>query len=214
MTDLASRRPLRRSRERGLLLGVVLVLLGIAIATGAFALWSMRGDTSAAGSDRMSRQLLDCAEQGLAYGKQYFAIAANQGTSLTQYLATNICAVKPTSGAGPLPCWTSTPSGPFPTGGTGPAITGYPITQQITMDVRQTSPDFEFTVAIYNDPAATSPYVYNPVTGTVVVYSRCTDLSTMQQRAVQAMTKISITTSADYQGQAGHGFRNQGNSNF
>ena len=42
----------RQSRQRGVLLGVVLVLLAVLFAAGIFALWSMRGETSAAGRFR------------------------------------------------------------------------------------------------------------------------------------------------------------------
>jgi len=199
-----------------MLLGVVLVLLGIVLASGAFALWSMRSDTGSAGSDRMSRQLLDCAEQGLVWGKQYLSTGMNSGTSVNSYLAANICSSPPASGAGALPCWSSTPAGPFPTAGTGTPPTGYPAsypyTQQIKMDPRQTTNDFEFTVGFYNNPGDTGGY-YSDSDNTVIVYSRCTDLLTMQQRAVQAVTKVSITPKSDYTGQAGHGFRNQGNLN-
>ena len=214
MTD----RPHRRrsgSRQRGVLLGVVLVLLAVLFAAGIFALWSMRGETSAAGRDRVSRQLFDCAEQGLAWGKQYFS--ATVGTSgVNSYLATNICSTSISSSPaiGPLPCWST--GGPFPTGGTGSAIAGYPnsspFTQQITMDPRSSSPDFEFTVGVYNDPGDKGGS-YVDSNQKVIVYSRCTDLNTLQQRSVSALISISSATTNDYSGQAGRGFRNQGNQN-
>jgi hypothetical protein len=209
------RRPLRRSRQRGVLLGIVLVLLAILFAAGVFALWSLRGDTASAGRDRMSRQLFDCAEQGLAWGKQYFSTAGQTSGTLNGYLAANVCSTQigtsPTRG--PLPCWTN--GGPFPTGGTG-NVTGYPnqspYTQQITMNPNSTSPDFEYTVGIYNDPAEASPYTNTK--GRVIVYSRCSDLQTGQSRAVQALIAVTASSSTDYTGQAGRGFRNQGNQNF
>ena len=67
-----------RSRQRGVLLGVVLVLMAVLFTAGAFALWSMRSDTGSAGRDRLSRQLFDCAEQGLSWGKQYFSTNTGQ----------------------------------------------------------------------------------------------------------------------------------------
>ena len=184
-------------------------------AAGIFALWSMRGETSAAGRDRLSRQLFDCAEQGLAWGKQYFSKTI--GTSgIDAYLGTNVCSTPTsTSPAIPaLPCW---PNGPFPTGSTGSGVAGYPnaspYTQQIKMDPRSTNNDFEFTVGVYNDPGDTGGY-YSDGNSKVIIYSRCTDLNTLQQRAVSALISISATTSTDYTGQAGRGFRNQGNQNY
>jgi hypothetical protein len=208
---------LRRSRQRGVLLGVVLILLGVLFAAGAFALWSVRGDTGSAGRDRLSRQLFDCAEQGLTWGKQYFAAIGQTTGGLTPYLATNICSTAiSTSSAGPLPCWSN--GGPFPTAGTGSALTnypgGYPYTQQITMDAaHHSSADFEFTVGIYNDPGDPNGF-YSDSNSKVVVYSRCTDLTTLQQRSVQALINVTAATSNDYTGQAGRGYRNQGNQNF
>ncbi len=121
MTHRLARRP-RRSRQSGVLLGVVLVLLAVLFAAGIFALWSMRGETSAAGRDRLSRQLFDCAEQGLAWGKQYFSATVGT-TGISNYLSQNVCSTQISSSPsiGPLPCW---PNGPFPTGGTGTAIVG------------------------------------------------------------------------------------------
>lgn len=207
-------RPPRRSRQSGVLLGIVLILLVILFAAGLFALWSMRGDTASAGQDRLSRQLLDCAEQGLAWGKQN--ISKNYNSSLSTLLNANICntSTSSLSSIGPLPCWTT--NGPFPTTCTGTAPAGYPFTTQITMDTRRTTaglgPDFEYTVAIYNDPADADPCTDS--NNRVIVYSRCTDLNTLQQRSVSALISVTVATSTDYTGQAGRGFRNQGNQNF
>ena len=207
----------RASRQSGVLLGVVLVLLAVLFAAGVFALWSMRGETSAAGRDRVSRQLFDCAEQGLAWGKQYFSKTVGIA-GINSYLATNICSTQISSSPaiGPLPCWDK--GGPFPTGGTGTAVAGYPnqspYTQQITMDPRRgTTTDFEFTVGVYNDPGDSSGY-YADGNSKVIIYSRCTDLNTLQQRSVSALVGIVTGSSSDYTGQAGRGFRNQGNQNF
>jgi hypothetical protein len=211
----------RHRRQSGVILGIVLVLLALLFAAGIFALWSLRSDTGSAGRDRLSRQLLDCAEQGLAYGKQYFSTVA-QSSSLNPYLAANICSVQiDNSSAGPLPCWSS--GGPFPSGMTGTPPTGYPnsapYTMQLQMDQRllnTTTYDFEFTVGIYNDAAESSSLsaLAADTNNKVVVYSRCTDRQTWQQRSVQALITITQTATNDYKGQAGRGFRNQGNQNF
>jgi hypothetical protein len=206
-----------RSRQHGVLLGVVLVLMAVLFTAGAFALWSMRSDTGSAGRDRLSRQLFDCAEQGLSWGKQYFATNPGQiPNGLDPYLKANICSTAiSNSSAGHLPCWTD--GGPFSTTGTGSAVANYPggapYTQQITMDPRRgTTADFEFTVGIYNDPSDADPN--HDTNNKVIVYSRCTDLSTFQQRSVQALITVTQATSNDYTGQAGRGMRNQGNQNF
>jgi len=207
------RRP-RRSRQSGVLLGIVLILLAVLFAAGAFALWSMRGDVNSAGSDRLQRQLFDCAEQGLAYGKQYFA---THQSLLTTYVGADVCNTQISSSPyiGHLPC--TTDGGPFPTGGT--RVTGYPetspFTQPVVMDTRNnnTVADFQFTFAVYNDPAALNPLVYTSAAPKLVVYSRCTDLKTLQQRSVSALITVTPPTTNDYAGQAGRGFRNQGNQN-
>jgi len=205
------RRPPRRSRQSGVLLGIVLILLVILFAAGLFALWSMRGDTASAGQDRLSRQLLDCAEQGLAWGKQNVSINYNSSPLLTTLLNADITkSTSSLSSIGPLPRWDN--NGPFPTTCTGSAIGAYPWTTQLTMDSRHTSPDFEYTVAIYNDPADALPCA--DTNTKVIVYSRCTDLSTLQQRSVSALISVTQSSSTDYTGQAGRGFRNQGNQNF
>jgi hypothetical protein len=209
-----------RRRQGGVILGIVLVLLALLFAAGIFALWSLRSDTGAAGRDRLSRQLLDCAEQGLAWGKQYYSAAAQGSSGISPYLTAPICSLAPTSGAGHLPCWTD--GGPFPDTGTasctGTLPTGYPssapYTQSITMDPRSATADFEFTVAVYNDAAEMTTSPCTDTNKRVVVYSRCTDLKTMQQRSVQALISVTQTSSNDYRGQAGRGFRNQGNQNF
>lgn len=194
----------RRSRQRGVLLGIVLILLAVLFAAGIFALWSMRGDTGSAGRDRLSRQLFDCAEQGLAYGKQYFSATIGT-TGIDNYLKADVCST--------LPCTTS--GGPFPTGGT--AVAGYPdqapFTQPLTMDTRLgTTADFKYTFAVYNDPGDYGGTGHD-TNSKVVIYSRCTDLNTSQQRSVSALISISSALTGDYTGQAGRGFRNQGNQN-
>ena len=205
----------RRSRQRGVLLGVVLILLAVLFAAGIFALWSMRGDTGAAGRDRLSRQLFDCAEMGLADGKQFFS---RNLSTINTYLGANVCSTKTDStlNIGALPCWNM--SGPFPTGGT--AVAGYPdgtnFTKKLQMNaslVGTSNYDFEYTFGVYNDPGDASGY-YSDGNNKVIVYSRCTDLATLQQRSVQALIGVTQSSSSDYTGQAGRGFRNQGNQNF
>jgi hypothetical protein len=195
----------RRSRQRGVLLGVVLILLAVLFAAGIFALWSMRSDTGSAGRDRLARQLFDCAEQGLADGKQYFA---THQAAIATYLKADVCSTKTdgTLGIAPLPCWDT--GGPFPTtAASTAAVAGYPdgslFTKKISMDSRNklaNVADFEYTFAIYNDPGDKSGSPTSDLNSTVIVYSRCTDLATLQQRSVQALMKV--------------GFRNQGNQNF
>jgi hypothetical protein len=196
-----------------MLLGVVLVLVFALFAAGVFALASMRSDTGAAGRDRLSRQLFDCAEEGLAWGRQYFSTTAR--SQWQDYIkASNVCttAISSSPPIGPLPC---SPGGPFPTGGTGAAMPGYPnqapFTQQLKMDPRAAANDFEFTVGIYNDPAETP---FSEGNNRIIVYSRCTDLQTLQSRAVQVLLSAPPVATSDYAGQAGRGFRNQGNQNF
>jgi hypothetical protein len=216
------RRRMRRSRQRGVLLGVVMVLLAILFTAGLFALWSMRNETSSAGQDRLSRQLFDCAEQGLAWGKQYYSKMTSQLRD--QHLAaSNLCsaAIAPTNT--PLPCFCTntplpcSPSGPFPTGGTGTPPANFPnqppYTQGIVVDNRRGAGnyDFQYTVAIYNNPGE-GPF--HDADGKLIVYSQCVDLQTLQTRAVQALIKVIPGSTSDYTGQAGRGFRNQGNQNF
>jgi hypothetical protein len=208
----ARRRP-RRSRQSGVLLGIVLILLAVLFAAGAFALWSMRGDTASAGRDRLERQLFDCAEQGLAYGKQYFAMNQN---NIPTWVAADVCTktISTSPYISALPC-TNT-GGPFPMNGA--AVTGYPdgypFTQSFVMDTRNgTTNDFQFTFAVYNDPAALDPLKYTSAAPKLVVYSRCTDLKTLQQRSVSALITVTQSSTTDYTGQAGRGFRNQGNQN-
>ncbi|MGZ3440226.1 MAG: hypothetical protein ACXVDD_11955 [Polyangia bacterium] len=207
------RRPIRRTRPRGVILGIVLILIAVIFAAGLFALWSTRTDTASAGHDRLARQLFDCSEQGLAWGKQYFSTTGR--TQWSSYLAaSNACSTSGSTRA-LLPC---APNGPFPAGGSGSPVAGYPgsapYTQQIQMESRLGTGvnDFEFTVGIYNDPADATPWA--DTNNRIVVYSRCTDLSTLQSRSVQAILTSPMPTSSDYTGQAGRGFRNQGNQNF
>jgi hypothetical protein len=207
MTRLRQRRrPQRWRRQRGMLLGVVLVLVFALFAAGVFALASMRSDTGAAGRDRLSRQLFDCAEQGLAAGRQYFSTTGR--SQWPAYLQSNVCTIDISSSPkiGPLPC------GPFKANAPGPGMNGYPNQAPFTQQIKMGGLDFQYTVAIYNDPAEAS--VFTDSNNKVIVYSRCVDLATLQSRAVQVLLSAPPVVTSDYAGQAGRGFRNQGNQNF
>jgi hypothetical protein len=160
----------------------------------------MRGDAGAAGRDRLSRQLFDCAEQGLAWGKQQFSTTylSNWNT----YLVANDC-----NNQGSLPC------PPFPQSPPGPFQTGYPYAPPFTVPVTIGATQMQYTVGIMNNPENPAD-PWNDHDGQVIIYSKCIELATRQSRAVQAVLSIqSSQPSDDYSGQAGHGFRNQGNNN-
>jgi len=101
-------------RERGAILGIVLVLMVLIMAASGFAFWGLRGESQSAANDRLSRQLCDCAEEALAIGKQVFG--NYQRANWDSFLDTNVCSLSNVSPA--LPC------GPFPTGATGTAPAG------------------------------------------------------------------------------------------
>lgn len=195
-------RRLPRRRDRGMLLGIVLILLAIVMLGGALALSGVSSDTSAAGADRLSRQLFDCAEVGLEWGKQAFS-----GTFLdwSGYLkASNVCTY--------FPC---APSGPFHAG-TGTAPTGYPnASPYYVNNYTIGTQTLQYRVGIYDndDESGTSQDYTNDVDGQIVVYSVCTDPTTGQSKSVQAVIKTQVPTNTDYSGQAGYGFRGQGNQN-
>jgi len=195
--------PRRRSRERGALLGVVLILLAIILAVSAFALWNLRSDTGAAGNDRLSRQLFDCAEEGLQFGKQYFSTAGRQWNT---YLVTNVC--------GSLPC------PPFPLNAPGPAAAGYPdqppFTVQVPFTVAAGAPQLmlERKVGIFNDAEVPQLSPFADKNGQIFVYSRCREPASNQMRAVQVLIKTGATNNpCGYSGQAGGDCRNTGNFN-
>src|SRR5215467_1537219 len=75
--------------ERGVALGIVLMLIVVLLLAGGLAVWGLSGETASATNDRLSRQLLDCAEEGLAWGKQYYSTT---GSNWDNFLsASNIC---------------------------------------------------------------------------------------------------------------------------
>lgn len=203
MTRPPSIRPRSINRERGALLGIVLVLLVVVLGASAFALWSLRSDTGAAGKDRLSRQLFDCAEQGLAAGKNYFAVTARAGWNA--HLAANVCP------SGKLPC---APSGPFPATNTG-TVPNYPAgaPYSTTIEASGVLSTFTYTFGLYQNPS-TEPSRVVDTDNTAIVYSVCNDSASNQSRAVQAtINSPPPTPTGDYTGQAGHGFRNGNNSN-
>jgi hypothetical protein len=203
-----------------MLLGVVLILLGLVMLGGALALSSVRSDTAAAGADRFGRQLFDCAERGLEWGKQFFT---GSGLDTDQFLKTGVC--NPPSGTVPLPC---SAGGPFRPSITGPApstFPGYPYAAPFTTVISMgkvpitvggstfMAPEqqLQYTVAIF-DNDDDNDYTHSSDTQ-VIVYSRCRDPKTGQSKAVQAVVQATVPSNNDYVGQAGYGFRGQGNQN-
>jgi hypothetical protein len=187
----------RGRRDRGVLLAIVLLLLGVVIATAAVAIWGLRGDTGAAGRDRVARQLLDCAEQGLAFGKQYFSTVGRP--NWTTYYSTNVYGIM----GAPFPA--NAPNAPV----AGGYPTGAPFVQQVT----QGTTSMSFQVAIYNNPDDASGPLAEGSDNRAIVVSRCTDAATGQTRTLQSMITSAVIISDDYLGQAGRGMRNQGNAN-
>ncbi len=196
----------RARRERGALLGVVLILLAIILAASAFALWNLRSDTGSTGNDRLSRQLFDCAEEGLQFGKQYFSTAARGAWN--SLLSTNVCAS--------LPC------PPFPLNAPGPGVPGYPdaapFTQTIYVNLGK--PDggvpalaLERKIGLINNPEPTSsPFADND--GMVFVWARCREPQSNQSRAVQALIYVKpMNAPCAYGSQAGGDCHNSGNMN-
>ena len=71
-----------RSRQRGAILGIVMILLAVILSVSSLAVWNLRSDSSSAGRTHLAHQLFDCAEQGLAWGKQYFSTTARSEWNL------------------------------------------------------------------------------------------------------------------------------------
>ena len=196
---------IRRRRDAGALLGIVLILLVVILGASAFAMWGLRSDIGASGRDRVGRELLDCAEQGLAAGKNYFAVTARG--SWNTFLAADVCA------SGKLPC---APSGPFPTGNVGAAPnypSGAPFTTTIeTSATSQVLSTFTYTFGIYQNPSTETRIA--DTDNTAIIYSICRDSASGQSRSVQAiLASPPAPPTGDYTGQAGHGFRNGNNAN-
>jgi Tfp pilus assembly protein PilX len=203
----------RRRRDRGALLGIVLILLVVVAAASAFTVWSMSTTTAGARNDRLSRQLLDCAEQGLAFGKQQFSA---QRASWDQFLSTNVCNAPGSS----LPC------GPFPTGATGTAPANYPggapYTKTITVSGNV---QLTWQIGIYNPPESVTPSPacsqvpadplcqYHDGDNTVVLYARC-QAATGEARSAQVLLSVPLGQNpCAYKGQQGFGCNNGNNMN-
>jgi hypothetical protein len=205
-----------------MLLGVVLILLGLVMLGGALALSSVRSDTAAAGADRLGRQLFDCAERGLEWGKQFFT---GSGLDTGQFLKADVCNNVP-SGKVRLPCSATGPFRPSITGAAPATFPGYPYAPPFTTGISigkvpltvagstfmAPEQQLEYTVAIFDNDEADNDYTH-PSDTQVVVYSRCRDPKTGQSKAVQAMVQSTVPSNNDYVGQAGYGFRGQGNQN-
>ena len=195
----------RTRRSAGAILGIVLILLVVILGASAFAMWGLRSDIGAAGRDRVGRQLLDCAEQGLAAGKNYYAVTARG--SWNSYLAADVCA------SGLLPC---APSGPFPTGLVG-SVVGYPAAAPFTVTIESAATSkvlstYTYTFGLYQNPSSETRVA--DTDNTAVVHSICRDSASGQSRAVQAILfSPPPQPTSDYTGQAGHGFRNGNNAN-
>lgn len=202
----------RRNRQRGALLGIVLVLLVVLLAAGMFAFFGLRTDTAASTNERLSRQLFDCAEQGLAIGKQFFSQETLRGSAVNAYLQTNVCVT-----GSYLLC---APNGPFPANQAGAPPFNYPmgVPFRNTLFIGDpaapgTGLQLNYQIGVLNDPGDTGGPTSNQ-NNAVVVYSKCVDPTTNQWRAVQALITMPDRVGRDYRGQAGRGFQNQGNANF
>jgi hypothetical protein len=201
-------------------LGVVLVLTAVVLGASAFAYWGLRSDTSSAGADRLSRQLFDCAEQGLAVGKQYFSTSLNTWNAFLN--ANTVCVAGSNLLAG---CQAPLGSGPLPPPASttaAPPVPQYPNQEPFTHTVNVTLPSgtvlpLQYSFGLYNivgTKAGETPYT--DTDQSVAVYSRCVDMSSGspgRSRSVTAILTATSTNSNDYLGVDGHGFRNQGNFN-
>jgi len=193
-----------RRNERGALLGIVLVLLMVLMAASVFAFFTLRSDSGATAQDRLARQLLDCAEQGLALGKTTFSTPTAQ-SNWNVYFAANTCA---TSNSGLFPC------PPFSAGG-GAARSDYPLSNnnvQVALGTSGAMLTMSQLVGIYNNPGDPG----GPTTDQdfeIVVWSQCVEPSSKQARTVQALLKVPSQKTGNYFGQAGFGYSNSGNTN-
>ncbi len=188
----------RQRNERGALLLVVLVLLGILLAASMLALHSTRTDTASARNERQMRQLFDCAERALQIGKTHFSQTSVR-SDWDSYLKTNVCSH--------LPC------GPFPPGQSGTAPIGYPTGAPFTgtLTVSPTI-SYQYRIGAYNNPGDPAGVATNG-DNALVVYADCRDPVTLQSRAVQVLITVPLPKRSDYFGQSGMGFQNQGNAN-
>lgn len=187
-----------------------MVLLVVILSASVFAFYGLKSDTTAAGNDRLMRQLFDCAEEGLAQGKQYFS-QPSQRTQWSTYFTTDVRSLLPVPPAA-LGTATLTPL---------VAGSGYPL--EVDLNVgggAAPSQHLRYFVGIYNNPGdvgiAQSPIV--DTDNRVMVISRCAEVladgkTTTHFRTVQALLSVPTQPNGDYFGQAGGGFRGQGNTN-
>jgi hypothetical protein len=203
-------------RERGALLGVVLVLLVVLMAASVFAFWSLRSDAGAVANDRLSRQLFDCAEQGLAMAKQRFT-TVDRG-KWDEFLNTDVCNLA-------VPAF---PCPPFPAGATGVAPPKYPngdpYKTTITVGTGAAAINLEYMVGIYNNSENVVPApkclqpdptcTFHDGDNTIVVWSRCREPISGLSRATSAVITSPVPTNGcPYRGMAGNGCRGAGNQN-
>jgi hypothetical protein len=204
----------RRRRDRGALLGIVLVLLLVIASASAFTVWSMSNSTGGARNDRLSRQLLDCAEQGLAFGKQWFGITKR--SQWDNFLSANVC----NAPGSMLPC------GPFPTGATGQPQLGYPGSAPYTNTIPGPGGSvLTWQIGIYNPPESVLPTPtcsqapadplcqYHDGDNTVVLYAIC-QAATGESRSAQVLLSVPLGQNpCAYKGQQGFGCNNGSNMN-
>lgn len=204
-----------RRRERGALLGIVLIMLMVLMAASVFAFFSLRTDAGATAQDRMQRQLFDCAEQGLQIGKTVFSTSTAAPQWNAYYKANN------TSGTNPFPV------PPFPANTSATPAASYPLRWcsgclygQVQAPVGPATANmppllFDRVVAIYNNPGDVDSFNENPATpdNQTMVWSQCTDPSSGQTRAAQALLTVPPVKNGNYFGQAGFGYNNSGNTN-
>ena len=197
-------------------MGIVLVLLVIMAAAGAFTVWTVSNNQGGARNDRLQRQLLDCAEQGLAFGKQWFGITKR--ANWDDFLNTDVC----TATGSMLPC------GPFATGATNTNVPpGYPASAPYTQTISDTNSannntlQLTWHIGIYNPPenATSCGTTADPLCqhhdgdNTVALYSRCI-APTGEERTAQVMLYVPLGQNpCAYKGQQGFGCNNGSNMN-
>jgi hypothetical protein len=196
-----------RRRERGALLGIVMIMLMVLMAASIFAFFTLRTDSGAAAQDRLAHQLFDCAEQGLQIGKATFAPAIGQWPS---YFGANAPGTALSNGI-------TLPAATFPQAASPIVpVAGYPLQQTVTMALglpgsNQTM-TFNRAIAIYNNPADTG-LTSSDTDLQAIVWSACMEPSSKQVRATQALMSAIAQKNGNYFGQAGFGYNNSGNTN-
>jgi hypothetical protein len=206
----------RRKRERGALLGIVLIMLMVLMAASVFAFFSLRTDSGAAAQDRLSHQLFDCAEQGLQIGKMLFTSSTAQ-SSWGAYFKANAPGTTLTSGLA-LPTDHGIPmaSPPVPQ-------PGYPleycagcanpaITLTLGLPAQNTQLTLNRAIAIYNNPGESATPL-DDSDHQAVLWSACMEPNSKQMRSLQTLISATPVKNGNYFGQAGFGYNNSGNTN-